>query len=571
VLSLNHLLLSACLLCLYPVGSLSQPANRFDIIITELLPDPLPVVGLPNSEFIELKNYSTTPFSLRNWKITDGSSTATINNDFILEAGAYVIICPNAAVTEYSRYGNAIGLSGFPSLNNDRDLLMLYSPEGKIIHAIEYSVDWYQNDIKREGGWSLEMIDANNPCSGISNWKASTEANGGTPGRRNAVNDVNPDELSPALLRTYTIDSATIVVVFDEPVDSSSGAITSNYNLTGIGNPLAAYPISPLFNEVILKFSASLLPNTVYQLIVSNVSDCAGNTIGMLNNSSVGIPSSSSYFDIVINEILFNPPPAGYDYIEIYNRSKKVINLQQLYICNRNAVGNFTNIKPLSDKPLLFFPGDYSIITEDIDWLRTHYPVKDKPVYIQLSSLPSLPDDKEHLAIINFQGELIDQLQYDNKWHFALLDNDEGVSLERINYNDSTQNKNNWSSAANTAGFGTPGYQNSQFRADLVPQGLVTVFPKVFSPGNAGFTTISCRLSEPGSVVNIFIYDDQGRMVRKLISNTTMGLSANFNWDGLSDQQKKLPMGNYIIFTEIFNLQGKTKKFKNVVTLAVGL
>jgi hypothetical protein len=571
VLSLNRLLVSACLLCLYPVGSLSQPANRFDIIINELLPDPSPVIGLPNSEFIELKNNSSTPFSLRNWRLSDGSSTATINTDFIVEAGAYVIICPNAAVTEYSRYGNTIGVPGFPSLNNDRDLLILYSPEGKIIHAVEYSVDWYQNDIKREGGWSLEMIDTHNPCGGLNNWKSSIDAAGGTPGKTNSVNDINPDERLPALIRTYTIDSATIVAVFDEPVDSSSASVASNYNLNGIGNPSAAYPVSPLFNEVVLKFSISLSPNTVYRLIVANVGDCTGNSIGMFNNAPVGISSSSSYFDIVINEILFNPPPAGHDYIELYNRSKKVVNLQQLYVCNKNAVGSFTNIKQLSDKPLLFFPGDYCIIAEDIDWLRTHYPVKGKPVYIQLSALPSMPDDKEHLAILNWQGEPVDQLQYDQQWHFALLDNDEGVSLERINYNDSTQHKNNWISAAATAGFGTPGYQNSQFRADLVPQGLITIFPKVFSPGNAGFTTISCRLTEPGHVVNIFIYDDNGRLVRKLISNTTMGLTANFNWDGLSDQQKKLPMGHYIIFTEIFNLQGKTKKFKNVVTLAAGL
>jgi hypothetical protein len=570
VLSLNHLLASACLLCLFPVGSLSQPANRFDIIIDEIFPDPSPVIGLPISEFIELRNNSSTPFSLRNWKLSDGSSNATINNDFILEAGAYIIICPNAAVSEYSRFGKAIGVTGFPSLNNDRDVLILSSPEGKIIHAVEYSVDWYQNDIKRDGGWSIEMIDLHNPCNGINNWKASVDASGGTPGRPNSVDDINADELLPALVRTYTIDSSTIVAVFDGPLDSNSAAAHSNYNLTGIGQPAIVSVLPPLYNEVLLQFPISLSSNTIYQLSVSNINDCAGNPIGSINKAAAGLPVSSTYFDIVINEILFNPPPGGYDYIELYNRSRKVIDLQHLYIGNKNAVGNAVNIKQLSDKPLLLFPGDYCVITENVDWLRSHYPLKDRPTYIQLSSLTSMPDDKEHLAIINMQGELIDHLQYDKQWHFALIDNDEGVSLERINYNDSTQNNNNWTSAASTAGFGTPGYQNSQFRADLVPQGMVTVFPKLFSPGNAGFTTINCRLTEPGYIVNIMIYDDKGRMVRSLVRNTTMALSANFNWNGLNDQQKQLPQGQYIILTDVFNLEGKTKKFKNVITLAPG-
>lgn len=562
-------------LCLYPIGSKSQPANRFDIIIDEILADPSPSVGLPNSEFIELKNNSSSVFSLRNWKISDGSSTATINNDFILEPGAYVIICPNAAVSEYSSYGNAIGVTNFPSLNNDRDILVLYSPEGRIIHAIEYNIDWYQNDIKSDGGWSLEMIDTHNPCGAINNWKASMDAAGGTPGKRNSADAINVDDLPPTLLRTYSTDSNTIVAVFDEPLDSVTAAAHSNYSMDkGVGQPISVSPVPPLYTEAILKFSAALSADLVYGLTVTNISDCTGNIIVSNNKAAAGIPVFPDYFDIVINEILFNPSPGGYDFIELYNRSKKIIDLQELYIANRSATGNFTNFIKLSDKPRLFFPGDHYVFSENIDWLRLNYLIKDTRNFIQLSSFPSMPDDKEHIAIINLQTEIIDQLQYDRKWHFALIDNTEGVSLERINYNDSTQNKDNWTSAASTANFATPGNQNSQFRADLTARGIVTVSPKIFSPDNSGvddFTTINCQLPEPGYVTNIYIFDDKGRHVRHLAKNATIGISANFRWDGTDDQQKKLPAGQYIIFTEIFNLRGQTKKFRNVVVLATNL
>ena len=33
--------------------------------------------------------------------------------------------------------------------------------------------------------------------------------------------------------------------------------------------------------------------------------------------------------------------------------------------------------------------------------------------------------------------------------------------------------------------------------------------------------------------------------------------------DGHDDRLNKLPIGMYVVLTEIFNLQGKTKKFKN--------
>jgi len=68
-------------------------------------------------------------------------------------------------------------------------------------------------------------------------------------------------------------------------------------------------------------------------------------------------------------------------------------------------------------------------------------------------------------------------------------------------------------------------------------------------------------------VATISIFDVAGRMVKLLAANATLSATGVFRWDGLNDQQQKLPTGMYIILTEIFNLQGKTKKFKNVVSL----
>jgi hypothetical protein len=571
VLPILRLTLLACCL-LFTTDAIAQSANRFDVVIDELLPDPTPPVQLPNAEFIELKNVSTTAFNIRNWKLSDGSTTATISASFVLKPDSFVIICATSAVSAFAPFGNTIGVSNFPSLNNDADIISLYSAEGRLMHTVGYNSSWYQNAVKSDGGWSLEMIDTKNPCTGNSNWKASTGNSGGSPGRKNTVDDTNTDEQPPALTRSFTIDSVTISALFDEPLDSLSAALAVNYTINnGMAHPASAGVVMPLCSEVILKLPAPLQPQTVYELKANNVKDCAGNAINQLNTTRAGVPAMADSLAVVINEVLFNPQPDGFDYLEIYNRSNRIIDLKQLFVATRNATGRLTAVTPISAGPWLFFPGEYRVLTENKLWLQQQYLVKDPVLIVELPALPSMPDDKGVIVLLNIQGNIIDELHYDHTWHFPLISDEEGVALERLNYNQSTADRSNWSSAASTASFGTPGYPNSQLTADGGMPGEVGVSPAIFSPDNDGFNdfaTIEYQLPEPGYVANIRIFDAQGRMVRHLARNATLALTGRFNWDGLDDKLRQLPIGIYVVLTELFTLQGKTRKVKKVVTLA---
>ena len=152
-----------------------------------------------------------------------------------------------------------------------------------------------------------------------------------------------------------------------------------------------------------------------------------------------------------------------------------------------------------------------------------------------------------------------------------MIANAEGVALERIEPDKPTKNADNWHSAASTAGYGTPGYKNSQFKQTDNINATIELTPKVFSPDNNGvddITTIQYQIGETGYVGNITIFDVSGRMVRHLVKNATLGIRGNWNWDGLDEKGQKLAIGNYIIYTELFNLHGRKKQFKNVVVLA---
>jgi hypothetical protein len=563
---------TVCGLLLIYSSVFAQFANRFDVVIDELFPDPGPPVQLPNAEFIELKNVSATPYNIRNWKLSDGNTSATITSNFILKPDSFVIICPSSAVASFTAFGNAIGVSNFPSLNNDADVISLYSAEGILIHSVGYNSSWYQNAVKSDGGWTLEMIDTKNPCTGMNNWKASENSSGGSPGKVNSINAVNIDEQPPALVRSATVDSVTISALFNEPLDSATAAWPSNYTINnGMAQPASATVILPLCTEVILKLASPLNNQTVYELKVNRVKDCVGNEINQINTAKAGLPVIADSLSIVINEVLFNPKPDGFDYIEIYNRSNSIIDLKQLYLAGRNATGQLTGITSLGPVSWLLFPGEYKVFTENRLWLQQQYLVKDPSLIVELTALPSLPDDKGAIVLMNMQGAVIDELRYDHNWHFALVSEKEGVALERLNYNLPTQDKSNWSSGASTVGYGTPGYPNSQLMTDEQPQGQIAITPAIFSPDNDGFNdfaAIDYQLGEPGYVANVRIFDVNGRIVRHLVNNASLGAAGRFRWDGLDDRLNKLPVGIYVVLTEIFNLQGKTRKFKQVVTLA---
>ena len=545
--------------------------NRNDVVIDEIMADPSPARGLPEVEFIEIINVSAKPVNLNGWKITDATATASITINFILQPDSLVILCTTAARASLSAFGTTLGIAGFPSLDNDGEVLSLRANNGKLVHAAAYQKGWYANSLKSEGGWTLEMIDPRNACSGATNWKASTAEKGGTPGKKNSVDQINKDELTPVLLHSYAADSLSLVIVFDEPLDSAAATLSEKYLVSdGIGIPRKVVAITPLFTQVILYLTAPLQKGKLYTVSAKAISDCSGNTMRQYDPVKTGLPAAADTGDVVVNEVLFNPKPDGVDYIELYNRGKNGVDLKELWIANRTANNTIANLHRLSAETRLLFPGEYLVATENPLAVQRQYPVKNPAAFTEIS-LPSYPDDKGTIVLLNGSGKIIDELHYDEKWQFKLIDNREGVALERIDYNKPTQNAANWHSASTTTGYGTPTYRNSQFRTDLQLEGAFTIDPPVFSPDNDGrqdFTTVSYRLAEPGWVCNISLFNIQGIAVRLLVRNAICGTTGYFRWDGLDERGNKLPSGTYIMLIDVFNLRGKTKRSKLAITLA---
>lgn len=545
---------------------------QFAILIDEIMADPTPATGLPDAEWIELKNTSGADINMQGWRLGKPSGQSGPMPSYILKADSLVVVCTGSAVAALSLLTPVISVSSFPSLGNAGDLIYLKSPQGRIIHSVNYSDDWYMNELKRSGGWTLEMIDTKNPCSGFSNWSASADSRGGTPGKKNSVEAVNADNVSPKILRAFATDSLTIVVVFNESLDSLGSSIAANYTLSDGISIVSATPLAFQFDRVQLKLATPLLRNKIYNVSSTNSKDCSGNIVSnSANQARVGLYEKLDTFDIVINEILFNPPSSGTDYVELYNRSNKILNLRNVYLANRGTGGAVASVAQVSTEDFLFLPGDFMVLTEDIRAVKSGFVTLNPEAFIQLNSLPSYNNDKGSVIILNEQGLIIDEVNYSEKWHFRLISNNEGISLERIDYNGPSNNPDNWHSAASNVNYGTPTYKNSQIRLNESVKGEVGVTPSVFSPDNDGlddFATIQYVFPQAGYVANITIFDAAGRPVRYLKRNALSGATGFYRWDGLDERNKKLPVGLYILYTEIFNLEGKTKRFKSTVVLA---
>lgn len=547
-----------------------QP-RRYDVVIDELMADPSPAVTLPEQEWLELRNTATSAINLQGWKICDASGCSAGLPALWLKPDSLLVLCSTAALPSLQGLGRVAPVAGFPSLDNTGESIWLTDAAGQLIHSVTYSDAWYRNELKKQGGWSLEMIDPHNPCTGAGNWMASTSLAGATPGIRNAADSINKDDTGPVLWKAYADDSLHMTLFFDGPLDSLSASQTNHYTISnGIGQPQSCQVLFPAFKQVSVLLAQPLLPGKVYEATVSGITDCTGNPVENENRVRVALASVADSMDVVINEVLFNPYPGGVDYVELYNRGKKIVDLASLYLANRNSAGQVSNIAQVSAERQLLFPGDYVLLCSDPVLVNKYYISTNPKSFVKVSGMPSYNDDEGDVVLLNRQGQVIDELVYDENWHFALLSDPEGVALERIDPGAPTQNRENWHSAATHTGYGTPGYKNSQYRINEEVQGTIEVQPTVISPDNDGvddFATISYRFPSPGYVATITVFDASGLPVHFLQRNALCGSSGYFRWDGLNEKGQRLLPGLYILLTEVFNLDGKKKKMKNVIAV----
>lgn len=638
--------------------------QMFDIVFNEIMSDVNPIpVGLPEYQYVELYNTTDYVIWLSDWQfIAEGQS----ERDFPIvniQPKSYLILSQRDE--DFSHKGQNVNILGSSDVSNSGKEFLLKDNFGKLINYVNYSNLWYQDENKEDGGWSLEKIDPMNFCGEASNWAASIDIAGGTPGNTNSIYSENPNEIIPEITQVKIISSNHLLVEFNKNISFNALLNTANYSVNNnVGQPLYILMSDTSYSTVHIYFENQFVNEQTNTITISNIYDDCQNqmetvtedftyylikpeTVWVLNNYQLKIkfteePSSSSvaelinylvdkeignpnqaikdgqdpsiiylqfdnqfengqtynlslinikdenqnmiidtkleftYYiakvnDIVINELLFNPYSGGQDFVELYNRSIYPINMINMRIGKRNTETNeIENIYSVNEHDFILNPENYLVLTIDTAAIQMDY--KTEGHFIEMSSMPSYADDEGIVVILNENDSIIDEFHYNEDMHYGLISNDDGISLERIDYNmpsDST----NWHSAAQAVGYATPGYENSQYKdmSNFEPTTEVTIDPQVFSPDNDGYddiTNIFYEFEEGGNIANILIYDVKGRLVRNLITNELLAASGYWIWDGLDDNQQKARIGIYAVIIEIFDIDGNVKTYKLASVIA---
>lgn len=532
-----------------------------ELLITEIMADPDPSIGSPDAEYIEIHNKGNRLLDLKNCQL----NSAVFATQTLLAPGAYLMIGDQSDEFSFVNVANKKLIESFPGLTNTQATLTLSDPNGNPLDQVSYTDEWYGDPAKQEGGFSLELINPFAPCSGANNWKASTAVIGGTPGEQNSVYDLTPDTTPPL----YTYPIVTNLGVMNLFFNETLGQSTIQFTIDGIeiySGP-ASFASANL-DGINLSYGA-LDVSQLHTFTLSGVIDCSGNAAPTIEGT-FGIPQPVEEGDLLINEILYNAYTGADDYIELYNRSVKTISLRELQFA-RETEGIVEDYTSVSDDNRILMPGEYLVFTEKKSHIIGRYPfAREQNIFI-VDNLPTYNDDEGVVVLADLNNLILDRVPYTDEQQYPLLDDLNGASLERIDYNRPSDEATNWHTAAESQGFGTPGYVNSQAMDAGITEDQLTIFPEVFSPDLDGFqdvTTFSYRLNEEGYTGNITLYDSEGRRVNRIMRNELLGKTGSISWDGFNEENQKMPIGIYVVYVEFFATDGRVSKFKRTCVLA---
>ncbi len=384
---------------------------------------------------------------------------------------------------------------------------------------------------------------------------------------------IQVDSVAPLAVNAVAVSATEVDVFFSEAVEITNAEVEANYAANnGLGIPASAVLDAGNISLVHLTFSAAISPGIENVLTISNIADLNNNII--IPNSTVDfvLPATPVKSEILINEILFNPRPDEFDFVELYNNSDKIFDLTKLFLANTDNKDSIDTYEPVSTSLKYFYPGTYLLVTENISSVISQF-TTDTSNYIQ-TDIPSYNDDEDVVVILDNTFNRIDQFNYSADLQYPLLDDPEGVSLERLSFNRPTQDNTNWHSAAQSAGYATPGYKNSQYVDNPDASSELTISPELFSPDNDGYNDVinfAMNMNANGYVLNADVYNEDGRLIKKLVKSKLLAPQDVFSWDGITDDNDKAPVGIYILYAETFNPTGDVKKFKKAFVLATKL
>ncbi|MBI1939360.1 MAG: lamin tail domain-containing protein [Ignavibacteriales bacterium] len=484
---------------------LPLPSERNEIVINEIMYAP---TG-DEPEWIELFNRSERAINLKNWRVGDsGSQTLITTTDYFVEPEEYVIAARDSALLNFYNITSKIFAVTIPSLSNNGDDVILRDSYNKIIDSVKYLSSWGGNGTK-----SLERKSADSSSTISLNWETAVTPKRGTPGKINSISQKNFDIAVVSLNANAPIAEIGTNIQLLVSVKNNGYKAAENISVkifrdddfdnSGKVDEILTEIVIPLLQpeeSTIKEFSADVTAGK-NQFIIE--CDFAGDEYPENNFASLtvtGYQINEVRGDLVINEIMYAPNLPEPEWIEIFNKSSKSINLKNYY-----AADNSNKIKILNSGKLIY-PGEYVIVARDTNF----FPVHGGAANVVIAAFPSLNNSSDAVVLIDSISRVIDSVTYKSSWGGS-----GGKSLERIDASAPSIDSTNWKSSP--AIGGTPGKINSVSKKNFDPalSGIVFTNPSPFNGDGSEIIAVYKNLGKNEAAMKLILRErlDDGNKI----------------------------------------------------------
>ena len=450
-------------LCFFFFGKKTN-AQIPQLIISEIMYNP-PEDGTDSLEYIEIYNNENTSINLSEIEFGQGITHSFPNVE--IAAQTYFIVAKDSVA-----FQNVFGTFAFQwesgTLSNNGETLELIDGNGTSIDLVTY-----QNTVPTNGlGASLVLCDLQSDNNIFTNWMQAMTATGIVINEKEII--ANPFENSDcptgpiigflessiSILEDNLLIGISIVL---ENGNANSTEVTFHLesNSDAILNEdfslVLAPPITITFPAGMEKDTQMVTLQIIEDLNIESNEVANFSIINPTNDAIVNPMHQTFQFiiedddatlpDLMISEIMYNPPETGSDsteFIEIYNNDIMDVNLVNYYFSE-----GINFIFP----EIILTSGEYIVIARDSLAFANYYGF----LPLQWSS-GSLTNSGEILELRNSGGSVADVVEYSNTVAWGELANGMGASLVLCDVDENNNDPTNWNSSISETGITIEGF-----------------------------------------------------------------------------------------------------------------
>lgn len=515
-----------------------------DLRISEIMYDPSPPVGssllgFPEAEYLEVYNTSAHRLNLKGWQLIIGDDYFSLDSGHI-DPGAYLIFSDEDQSAFWPKRYKPFYLPWSRyQLSNQGTFVGLVSSEGQWVDSIYYKTYW-QDDLKRDGGWSLECRNLDASCRKSSNWSSAEDEQGGTPGGANSLEGTLLDSIGPRILSWAFRRDDFLVIDFDEELHSDSLHFWIE----------PSWPAETLWvqgNQFFLFFKDPIPAGEAFQLKWdSPFYDCVGNK-SQTDQINFSLAAPVAIGQVRISEVLFNPKSGGVDFVELYNQGTWPVDLQELRLLSWDYENNVTG-SPLilSMESRYLAPDSVIALCEDLEALGQYHQINAENC-MQVAALPSMPDEGAALQLQTSTLETIDRVRFSSESHSPFFGEVEGISLNRNFWQGDALRDYHWESSTRADHYASPGEIRRTAYQKIAGNWQAT--PEYFTPNgdrDNDVVDLVYNFENAGVWAQVYIFDRHGVLQRELESGSVLGREGALRWKGENSSGALCPSGIYM-------------------------